>query len=96
MPIQCVRSGRAITDKFRYRYLSTTCAQNFSIVPKVFTERNKPVVSVIKLHGLIAPKSGRSLGQNTLESIRTKELAAMARFVTAVLKPMPYHSKAVL
>ena len=66
MPIQCVRSGRAISDKFRYRYLSTTCAQNFSIMPKVFTERKKPVVSVIKLHGLIAPKSGRSLGQNRL------------------------------
>lgn len=74
MPIQCVRSGRAITDKFRYRYLSTTCAQNFSIVPKVFTERNKPVVSVIKLHGLIAPKSGRSLGQNTLNIETLKPL----------------------
>lgn len=65
-PIQYVRSGRSISGKFRYRYFSTTCAQNFSLVPKVFTERKKPVVSVIKLHGLIAPNSGRSFGQNRL------------------------------
>lgn len=66
LPINYVRSGRAIIDKFRYRYLSTTCAQNLSLVPKALTERRKPVVSVIKLHGLIAPKTGRSFGQNSL------------------------------
>ena len=63
LPIQYVRSGRAITNT---KWISTTCAQNFNLVPKAFTERKKPVVSVIKLHGLIAPKSGTSFGQNRL------------------------------